>query len=57
MRSFAKQRIAKKSEIFELTAFNARDRFQCLHMHSVACVGIRPIFLLRFLRRILLNHR
>ena len=24
-----------------------------LHMHSVACVGNRPIFLLRFLRRIL----
>ena len=28
-----------------------------LHMHSVACVGNRPIVLLRFLRRILLNHR
>ena len=28
-----------------------------LHMHSVACVGNRPIVLLRFLRRILLDHR
>ena len=28
-----------------------------LHMYSVTCVGNRPIFLLRFLRRILLNHR
>ena len=28
-----------------------------LHMYSVTCVGNRPIVLLRFLRRILSNHR
>ena len=44
VQSFAKQRIAKKSKIFELTAFNARDCFQCLHMYSVTCVGNRPIY-------------